>query len=150
MPSIHRQALVPYTVEQMYQLVNDIASYPQFLPHCRAAHIHWQRNDELQASIELTKGALHKSFTTRNRLRPHQRIDMQLVDGPFKYLHGAWRFQPMPHGSQVTLDLDFEFSNTLMRLTLGPVFHSLTHHLVEAFVTRAQQIHREVSATPPR
>lgn len=144
---IQRSAWVPYSAEQMFNLVNDVDSYPQFLPHCRSARILEARVDRVKATIELAKGALHKSFTTVNRLeRPH-RIEMQLVQGPFRRLHGAWTFTPEnDHGTRVALDLEFEFAGKLMALAIGPVFNHVANSLVDAFVRRAMEVHGDRTA----
>ncbi|AGA34796.1 Putative oligoketide cyclase/dehydratase or lipid transport protein YfjG [Thioalkalivibrio nitratireducens DSM 14787] len=142
MPSrIQRSAVVPYSPEQMFALVNDIDAYPEFLPHCRSARVLETGEAEVKARIELAKGALHKSFTTRNRLDPPHRIRMQLVDGPFRRLQGGWQFNEHDGGTRIVLDLEFEFSNRLMAMALGPVFNQLANSLVDAFVRRARVVH---------
>jgi ribosome-associated toxin RatA of RatAB toxin-antitoxin module len=139
---IQRSALVPYSAEQMFDLINDVEAYPEFLPHCRSARILEAREGSIKATIELAKGALHKSFTTLNRLEAPHRIDMQLVDGPFRRLHGSWRFTGQEgRGTRVALDLEFEFSSRLMALAIGPVFNHVANSLVDAFVRRARSIY---------
>jgi ribosome-associated toxin RatA of RatAB toxin-antitoxin module len=139
---IQRSAVVSYSVDQMFGLVNDVETYPEFLPHCRSARILERGEEQIKARIELAKGALHKSFTTLNRLHAPNRIEMQLVDGPFRQLHGAWQFIDLGAGkTRVMLDLEFEFSNRLMALALGPIFNQLANSLVDAFVGRAREIH---------
>ena len=139
---IRRSALVPYSVEQMFGLVNDVEAYPEFLPHCRSARVLERRDREVKARIELAKGALHKSFTTLNRLDEPTRIEMRLVDGPFRHLQGGWLFTGEGgQGTRVALDLEFEFSNRLVALALGPIFNQLANSLVDAFVGRARAIY---------
>jgi ribosome-associated toxin RatA of RatAB toxin-antitoxin module len=139
---IQRSAKVSYTVEQMFALVNDVEAYPEFLPHCRSARVLEQGERHIKARVELAKGALHKSFTTLNRLEAPSRIEMKLVDGPFRRLHGAWQFTDLGGGrTRVMLDLEFEFSNRLVALALGPIFNQLANSLVDAFVGRARKIH---------
>lgn len=141
---VQRSAWVPYTAEQMFHLVNDVESYPEFLPHCRNAWILESRDDRIKATIELAKGALHKSFTTLNRLEAPHRIEMRLVDGPFRSLHGSWNFtEQKGRGTRIALDLEFEFANRLMALAIGPVFNHVANSLVDAFVRRAKVIHGE-------
>ena len=142
MHTISRKALVPYTAGQMFALVNDIESYPLFLPWCRSARVLERRDSEVKAALKLSKGGIEKTFTTLNRAFSEERIDIKLVEGPFRRLEGYWRFEPMgEHGSRVSLDLHFEFSNPLLRLTLGPVFHQVGSALVDAFVGRARQLY---------
>lgn len=142
MPSISRSALVPYSPAQMYDLVNDIESYPRFLPGCRSAKVHSRDEDTIQASLELAKGAVSKSFTTCNRLQKNKMIEVRLVEGPFRHLEGFWRFDALESGaSRVSLDLEFEFSNRLVGLAIGPVFNQVANTLVDSFVRRAREVY---------
>jgi ribosome-associated toxin RatA of RatAB toxin-antitoxin module len=126
----------------MYDLVNDIAAYPEFLPWCKSSSIIESDEGELRAVIELSRGNLHKSFTTHNRMQPGKLIEMRLIEGPFKQLEGFWRFDDLGNeGSRVALDLEFEFSNAILRMTIGPVFHQITSTLVDAFTQRARQVY---------
>ena len=110
---IHREAQVPYSAAQMYQLVNDIESYPGFLPWCPRADVLGRSDSDITARLTLARGGLHTSFTTRNALRPSERIDMHLQDGPFRHLHGIWTFTDRPNGCQVALDMEFEVKGSL-------------------------------------
>lgn len=143
MPVVRRSSLVPYTAAQMYGLVNDVNAYPDFLPGCRSARRLSMTEDEVTAEIELARGALHRTFTTRNRLQPNKMIEMRLVDGPFRQLEGFWRFDELDEGraSRVSLDLDFEFSNRVVALAIGPVFNAIANSLVDAFVKRAREVY---------
>lgn len=142
MAHISRSALVPYSSEQMYCLVDDIPRYAQFLPWCRMAVEHERNADEVKASIEIAKGAVNKRFTTLNRLQANKTIEMRLVDGPFRHLHGFWRFDELlPGKCKVSLDLDFEFSNKLLSLAVGPVFNQVANTLVDSFVERAKKVY---------
>lgn len=142
MAHISRHALVPYTPAQMFKLVDEIALYPQFLPWCRSAQEFSRDEDHVKASIEIAKGAVNKSFTTMNRMQSNKIIEMSLVDGPFKHLHGFWRFDELKPGAcKVVLDLDFEFSNKLVSLAVGPVFNQVANTLVDSFVQRARAVY---------
>ncbi|MBS0001733.1 MAG: type II toxin-antitoxin system RatA family toxin [Thioalkalivibrio sp.] len=144
---IQRSAWVPYSAEQMFDLVNDVDSYPEFLPHCRAARVLESREDRVKATIELATGALHKSFTTMNHLEYPQRIEMRLVQGPFQRLHGSWTFsREAGRGTRVGLDLEFEFAGRLMALAIGPIFHHVANSLVDAFVQRAREVYGDAHA----
>lgn len=142
MAHISRNALVPYSPEQMYQLVDAINDYPKFLPWCRSAAEHQRDEDQVKASIEIAKGAVNKSFTTLNRLQQNKTIEMQLVDGPFRHLHGFWRFERLEgNACKVMLDLDFEFSNKLVSLAIGPIFNQVANTLVDSFISRARDVY---------
>ena len=95
MPQISRSALVPFSAEQMYQLVNDVHSYPDFLPGCTGSRVINASNNEMTAAVDVAKAGISKTFTTRNTLLDNQSINMQLVDGPFRKLMGGWHFTPL-------------------------------------------------------
>jgi ribosome-associated toxin RatA of RatAB toxin-antitoxin module len=142
MAHINRSALVPYSSEQMYRLVDNIAQYPQFLPWCRSTVEHERDGDQVKASIEIAKGAVNKRFTTINRLQANKMIEMCLVDGPFKHLQGFWRFDELAVGKcKVSLDLDFEFANKILSLAVGPIFNQVANTLVDSFVERARSVY---------
>ncbi len=145
MPLISRNALVPYSVEEMYQLVDDIESYAEFLPWCRSTDVLSRDEDEVQASIEIARGALHKSFTTLNRMQKNKIIEMRLVKGPFRHLEGFWRFDALKDNSasKISLDLDFEFESKLVALAVGPVFNQIANTMVDAFCKRAVEVYGE-------
>jgi len=141
MPIINRSALVPHTTEEMFQLVDDVDRYVEFLPWCTESRVLERSEDEVVATILLSKGSLNKAFTTRNLLQKHKMIEMRLVDGPFKHLQGFWRFDSLnDHACKVSLDLDYEFSSKLVALAIGPVFNQIANTLVDAFVVRAKEL----------
>lgn len=142
MPSINRSALVPFSAQQMYQLVDDISAYPEFLPWCGGAEEHKRDENQVQASVTIQKGAINKAFTTQNRLHKPNLIELQLLDGPFKTLKGFWRFDALSeHACKVTFDLDFEFSNKLVGLAIGPIFNQVANTFVDSFVERAKVVY---------
>lgn len=126
----------------MYALVSDVESYPAFLPWCRDAEIVERSAGEVVASLEIAKSGLHRRFTTRNRLWPGEKIEMNLEKGPFNTLGGDWRFIPLAdEGSKVSLDLEFEFSSRLLDAVFAPVFAEIMSALVDAFVGRATRLY---------
>lgn len=133
---------MPFTAAQMYALVDDVPRYPQFLPWCRRAEELERTPAEVVASMDIHKGALHAQFTTRNRLEPAAAIHLQLINGPFRMLSGAWRFSAIgSSGSRVSLQLQFAFANPLNAWLLEPVFEHTCNSLIDAFVARAQAIY---------
>jgi len=145
MPLISRQSLVMYSPAEMYDLVNDIPAYPAFLPWCKSSDVISQTDDVIEASIEIAKGSLNKSFATRNLLQKNKMIEMKLLEGPFKHLEGYWRFMPLkdPTACKVTLDLEFEFNSKLVALAVGPVFSKIANTLVDSFCKRAVDVYGE-------
>ncbi|HYW91860.1 MAG TPA: type II toxin-antitoxin system RatA family toxin [Gammaproteobacteria bacterium] len=133
---------VPYSAQQMYDLVSDVEAYPHFLPWCRSARVFGTSGDRATAEIELALGGIHKSFTTRNRAVPGERIDIHLANGPFRRLEGAWRFRDLPEGGcEVSLDMDFEFASRMLSMALSGAFGQVTRTLVDAFRRRAVQMY---------
>jgi len=142
MAQVNRSALVMYSAAQMYALVNDVAAYPQFLPGCVGSKIVSQEGGEMVASVDVAKAGITKTFTTRNNLVTNERVDMRLVNGPFKSLQGGWTFIMLDeHACKISLDLDFEFSNKLAELAFGKVFNELAANMVSAFTKRAKVVY---------
>lgn len=142
MESVDRSALVPYTPGEMFALVSDIESYPQFLPWCQGARILSRDIDEVRARIEFAVGGMTRSFTTRNRHQTNKMIEMHLVDGPFSQLDGFWRFDPLgEEGSKIALFLEYGFSSRVLGLVVGPIFGQIANTLVDSFQQRAVRIY---------
>ena len=142
MASVSRSALVPYSAEQMYQLVNDIDCYPEFVPWCVNSTSELLSEKQKQATLYFARGAIKTHFTTRNDLYSGERIDMKLVDGPFKHLHGDWKFIDIEdHGSRVQLELEFELSNRMLKVALEAFFNQICDRLVSSFVERANEVY---------
>ena len=143
MAQVNKSALVPYSAEQMYKLVDDVSAYQEFLPWCGDSKEVSRENEVVVASVTIAKGSINKTFTTKNTSNDHQKIQMQLVDGPFKELSGFWSFQELNENAcKVTLKLDYEFSNRLLRLVVGPVFNQIANAMVDSFVERAKEVYR--------
>lgn len=139
---IKRNALVPYTSRQMFELVNNVEDYPRFLPWCHKSHIIAQTDEQIEATLEIVWSGFHKSFTTRNHLYPPERMDIVLVEGPFKHLEGRWNFTPLgEHGCKVNMELEFEFSGGMMDKLFQPIFNHIANSLVEAFCKRAVDVY---------
>lgn len=145
MPTIHKSHLVAYSCEQMYRLVDDIQQYQAFVPYCSSSVEHERTRDAVRATLTLSGGGIEKSFTTINRLSPFSMMEIILVDGPFKQLEGFWRFQAQPDdGCEVVLDLEFEFSSRLLAMMFGPIFHQIAGTLVDAFISRAEEVYGKI------
>lgn len=142
MREINKFALVPYTPAQMFALVDNINAYSEFLPWCSQSLEINRSKDTVEGELTIRYGQLHKTFTTRNLNTPESHIEMQLIEGPFKHLNGQWEFKPLgDNGCKVSLDLQFEFSNKLLDMTVGPLFSQIANSLVDAFTERAGKIY---------
>lgn len=142
MTHVVKHALVPYSAEEMFKLVADIDRYQEFLPWCRNSSMQQRSENEVVGHVEVAKGPIQKTFSTANRLQPHQRIDLTLVDGPFKRLDGFWQFDALQESAcKVTLDLTFEFTNRLLAGAFAPVFKEVAESMLAAFVKRAHEVY---------
>lgn len=143
MPKIHRSALMPYSAETMYDIVNDVVAYPEFLPWCGGSKILSQDDASMDASVLMKKGKLNHWFSTRNQLEKNQTIDMQLIDGPFKKLAGSWHFHELDADScKIELNLEFEFSLGLASALLTPIFSQIANTMVDSFCSRAYEVNQ--------
>ncbi len=142
MKRIHRSAIVPYSCRQMFDIVNDVERYPDFLPWCSDANIVSESDSEMLARLEMSATGMRYNFTTRNQLDAPAAIRMSLVDGMFSSLSGGWQFLALGEdGSKVSLELRFSLPGSLMRMSAGRVFTSAADKMVDAFCRRAEQLH---------
>jgi ribosome-associated toxin RatA of RatAB toxin-antitoxin module len=139
MRHVNRSALVPYSAAEMFALVDDVEAYPEFLPWCNHARVHERNDDAVSATLELHKGGVSKEFTTRNRRREGEAIDIALLGGPFRTLRGGWTFTDLGDaGCKIELKLDFEFDSILVDMVFGSFFEQTCNSLVDAFTRRAR------------
>ncbi len=147
MKTVHKSVLIWFSPEEMYALVTDVASYPQFLPWCDHAAVVAQNGQGMTAEVGIAFAGVRQIFTTRNVHTSPSRVDMQLVSGPFSKLDGQWNFHTLGDGSQrackVELLLNYGFDSTTLARLVGPVFDKIAASLVDAFVKRAQQVYGE-------
>ncbi len=142
MTIVQKSALVKFSAQQMFDLVNDIEAYPQFLPWCSGSRIIKRENDFVEAELLISKGGFKKAFSTRNRIDSGGKITVSLLDGPFSYLEGVWNFMPLREdASKISLDLEFEMSGKLASLAFGAVFNQICNTMVSSFTHRAKQIY---------
>ncbi len=140
---VERSALVNYSASQMFELINDIEAYPQFMDGCVGAKILARGSDWLEARLELSKAGVSQSFVTRNQLQPPHSMTMNLVDGPFKYLRGVWRFTALSEQAcKVTFELEFELQNRLLGMAVGKLFEGVSNKQVDALCARAKQVYK--------
>ena len=140
MTVIERSALLAHPVEQVFDLVADIERYPEFLKGCVGADILKRDDDEVTATLRLSRAGISHGFTTQNRMqRPHS-IDLALVDGPFSHFAGHWSFLALGDDAcKTTLQLHFELASGIASVAAGKLFDKVALDLVDAIVTRAGQ-----------
>jgi ribosome-associated toxin RatA of RatAB toxin-antitoxin module len=140
--TVERQAIVPYSAARMYALVEDIESYPLFLPWCSRTEIAERSAAHAVATIHVDYRGVKQAFTTANRMQPGERIEIALVRGPFKSLAGEWRFRALSAaGCRVELALAYQLASPLVARVVGPVFDHIGNTFVDAFVRRADALH---------
>ena len=136
---IRRSAIVRHSCARMYELVNEVEAYPRRFNWCSGAQVLSRDADAVTARLDLRLGGLTQSFTTRNTLEAPQRITMQLVEGPFRALHGVWTFTALGEaGCKVALALDFDYSG-LMGPVLRAGFQKLADRMVDEFCREADR-----------
>ena len=140
---IARSALVTHSAIDMYRLVEGVPLYPQFLSWCTAAKIHEQNNEMQKASLTVVVAGVRQSFTTLNTLQSGERVEMKLLEGPFKNLQGEWCFMQLGvDGCKISLELDFEMTSGVMSSVFGKGFGKIADRLVDDFCKRAEQVYR--------
>ena len=139
---VERSVLVPFAAEQMFDLVRDVESYPDFLPWCEAARMETPETDIVLGTLHINARGIRQRFTTRNQLQRPERLTMDLVEGPFRQLAGVWEFKRLDEqATRVSLEVDFEASGGLVGMVVTPVFGDLLSTLIDAFVERAGQLY---------
>ena len=142
MPQITRTALVPYSAEQMYQLVNDVKSYPDFLPGCTGSRVIDASPDQMTAAVDVSKAGISKTFTTRNTLDKQSKHFDASCRWAIQVIDGGWKFTPLSaEACRIEFQLDFEFTNKLIELAFGRIFKELAGNMVQAFTVRAKEVY---------
>lgn len=140
MKRIARSAIVEHSADQMFALVDDIESYPRFLPWCKAAAVE-RAPEGVRATLTIGMRGLRQSFTTRNVNRPGESIELRLVEGPFRRFGGAWRFTPLSEEAcRIEFSIEYEMAGALSRL-LEPAFDHIADTMVDAFTRRAAELY---------
>jgi len=148
LPTVQRSARVPYTAEQMFDLVTDVESYPSFLHWCRGARIDAMQGNTVEATLDIGALGFQQSFRTRNTLQRPTRIGIDLVSGPFRRLRGEWRFAPAPAGADISLSLTFEVTLSPFGVVFAKVFEELAGAQMAAFIGRAASVYGSAARAP--
>uniref|UniRef100_UPI0033410D48 type II toxin-antitoxin system RatA family toxin n=1 Tax=Castellaniella defragrans TaxID=75697 RepID=UPI0033410D48 len=142
MHTVQRSVLVPYRPEQMFDLVADVARYPEFMPWCAGTDVQWRNDEGMQATLHISFARIRQSFTTRNEHDYPHRIVFHLVDGPFSQLTGHWTFQPLgEEGCKVLYTMEYAFSSRTLEAVIGPVFNRIAASFIDSFTQRARAVY---------
>ena len=141
MPRISRSALVNFSPEQMFQLVNDFESYPDYMPGCTDAELLDKGDGWLEARLTLSRAGITQSFITHNDLVPPKSMAIRLIEGPFSTFKGAWTFTELGQGAcKVEFELEFEMKNKLVGLAVGKLLEGIASEQVKAISQRAKKV----------
>lgn len=147
MKHVRKSVLLWYSPQEMYELVTDVAAYPQFLPWCERSELLSQHAAGVTAKLSLSYMGVRQAFTTRNTHQAPDQVTVELVDGPFSTLEGLWLFKPLGNARadqracKVELDLRYAFAGKALELVISPVFDKVANTLVDSFVRRAEQVY---------
>lgn len=142
MTTISRHALLPYRPRQLFELVNDVEAYPQYMDGCVGAAVLRREEGLLEARLDLARSGIRQSFSTRNRLVPDREIILELIDGPFETFSGRWDFYPLGDAAcKLSLDLRFRVSSSVLGMAATHLFERVTNDLVDAVSRRARELY---------
>ncbi len=140
--NINRSALLPYKPKELFDLVNDIESYPQYMDGCVSSEVMFRDDEMVEARLDLSKGGVSHSFSTRNRMVDAEHIRLELIEGPFDKFEGIWEFHPLgDEACKVSLSLNFNVNNAVLGAAVGRLFEKVTANLVDAVEKRAKQLY---------
>jgi ribosome-associated toxin RatA of RatAB toxin-antitoxin module len=139
---LEKSVLVAHSAQQMFTLVDGVEAYPEFLPWCDSAKVLYRDESRTRATISINYHGARQSFTTENTKDPGRLMTIRLVEGPFRFLDGEWRFTALAeHACKIEFSLRYEFSSRLLGMLVGPVFTYIANTLVDAFVQRAEKVY---------
>ena len=147
MPTHAEKRVLPFTDEQLFDMVADVRRYPEFLPWCVAARIVSRTDEELIADLTIGFKMFRETFRSQVSLNRPQHVHVRYLTGPFRYLNNHWRFHPVPGGTEVDFFVDFEFKSRLLQAVIGTVFNEAVRLMVRAFERRAVILYRR--SVPP-
>jgi len=147
MPTHAERQIVPYTPEQLFDLVADVGLYPRFLPWCVASRVRHRTDHELIADLTIGFGPFRESFTSRVTLDRPKSVNVKYENGPFHYLNNQWNFTPHSRGTEVAFFVDFEFKSRILQAAIGVVFNEAVRRMVNAFLKRARDVYGQQLVT---
>ena len=142
MAQVQKSVLVAHSALRMFELVDAVEKYPEFLPWCGGSECTFRDASVTRATLHVNYRGIRQTFSTENSKTPPVLMQIRLVEGPFRVLEGSWRFTDLSgRGCKVELSLQYEFSNRLLEKLIGPVFGYIANTMVDAFVKRAQSVY---------
>jgi coenzyme Q-binding protein COQ10 len=147
MPTHAEKKILPYSEEQLFDMVADVRRYPEFLPWCVGARIISRTESEVIADLTIGFKMFRETFRSQVTLERPRHVHVRYLTGPFRYLNNHWRFHPVPNGTEVDFFVDFEFKSRLLQAVIGTVFNEAVRLMVRAFERRAYILYRR--SAPP-
>lgn len=142
MALVEKSVLIARSAEQMFDLVDNVEDYPEFLPWCSDTRVDFCDVTKTVATLHISFLSVKSHFTTENLKERPLRMSLRLVDGPFRRLEGSWLFRPLAENAcKVEFKLSYEFSSRVFERIIGPVFGQITTTFVDAFVKRADEVY---------
>ncbi|WP_269902010.1 type II toxin-antitoxin system RatA family toxin [Paenalcaligenes faecalis] len=142
MHTVKRSVLVPFSSAQMFDLVADVARYPEFMPWCGGAVVHEQTEQGMKASVTISIAGIKQTFTTQNTHDYPNHIRLQLVDGPFSDLKGDWYFTALGEdGCKVEFVMEYAFASRALEMVVGPIFNRVANSFIDSFTRRAHDLY---------
>ncbi|HJD44052.1 MAG TPA: type II toxin-antitoxin system RatA family toxin [Candidatus Paenalcaligenes intestinipullorum] len=142
MHTVKRSVLVPFSTEQMFNLVADVEKYPEFMPWCGGAEVRHQDEHGMEAAVTISIAGVRQTFATRNEHEFPNRIQLSLIEGPFSDLKGDWEFIPLGEdGCKVVFIMEYAFANRALELVVGPIFNRVANSFIDSFTRRAHELY---------
>ncbi|MFN8770151.1 MAG: type II toxin-antitoxin system RatA family toxin [Neisseriaceae bacterium] len=140
MNEIKKSVIVPHTPQRIFEIVSDIEHYPNYLPWCSKSEIRRENENVVIGSVFIEYLKIKTHFVTKNINTPYSKIDMELVEGPFKFMQGSWQFTPLgENGCKIDFVLKYKFTNSIIERVIGPVFNYITKNIVDSFILYANK-----------
>jgi coenzyme Q-binding protein COQ10 len=150
MPTHAEKRHLPYRPDQLFDLVAGVEHYPEFLPWCKAARITRREGDVFYADLVIAFKVFRERFSSKVTVHPKRQVDVEYINGPFRYLNNHWKFEPAPDGGCIVdFFVDFEFRSRILQNLIGLLFNEAVNRMVGAFETRARKLYTPVTAEPP-
>jgi coenzyme Q-binding protein COQ10 len=141
MPTYHEKKILPYSPQQLFELVADVEKYQEFLPWCVGSRIHWRERNQLNADVDIGYAMFRETFNSTVTLTPHEKIEVEYQRGPFTHLQNRWEFREAEQGCEVEFFIDFVFQSGMLGALMEPFFAEATHQMIAAFEKRAAVIY---------
>tara|TARA_B100000900_G_scaffold353125_1_gene321087 strand:- start:479 stop:916 length:438 start_codon:yes stop_codon:yes gene_type:complete len=138
MKKIHKEEDINIELTKIFNLINNIDKYPDYLPWCVKTEVEHESKNIINGKIFISKSFIKWSFSTKNTIEKNKSINLSLIDGPFEELNGKWSFIPIDkNNTKVSLDINYKFKNSLIELSIEPIFTSIMNSILQSFISQA-------------